>query len=318
MGRSAGASPRLGAVIDILGEQFVLDDGAVRVEVSALAAVLREVRVRGIRITETVDPSGLPPKGCGIVLSPWPNRVADARWQLNGATQQLDVTDVARGGAIHGLLRNTAYTLRERTDRSLTLAAMIHPQHGWPLLLESWVTYALDGDGVAVTHGVRNHADAPAPWAVGAHPYFRVGEVSTDELTLRVYAGVRLELDERLNPVAERDVTAGEFDLRGGRSLHGADLNVAYGRLANRDTRGTIARLEAPDGAATEVWADPEFGWLQVFTPADFPGADGVGRAVALEPMSAPPNALNSGIDLIWLAPGETRELTWGARHLPA
>ncbi|HAS31066.1 MAG: aldose epimerase [Microbacterium sp.] len=318
VGRSAGAGPRLGAVTDILGEQFVLDDGAVRVEVSALAAVLREVRVRGIRITETVDPSGLPPKGCGIVLSPWPNRVADARWQLNGATQQLDVTDVARGGAIHGLLRNTAYTLRERTDRSLTLAAMIHPQHGWPLLLESWVTYALDGDGVAVTHGVRNHADAPAPWAVGAHPYFRVGEVSTDELMLRVDAGVRLELDERLNPVAERDVIAGEFDLRGGRSLHGADLNVAYGRLANRDTRGTIARLEAPDGAATEVWADPEFGWLQVFTPADFPGADGVGRAVALEPMSAPPNALNSGIDLIWLAPGETRELTWGARHLPA
>ena len=43
MGRSAGASPRLGAVTDILGEQFVLDDGAVRVEVSALAAVLREV-----------------------------------------------------------------------------------------------------------------------------------------------------------------------------------------------------------------------------------------------------------------------------------
>jgi len=315
--RRPGAS-RLVGVTEILGEQFVLDDGTVRVEASALAAVLREVRVRGVRITETVGTDALPSHGCGIVLSPWPNRVADARWQLDGKTQQLDVTDVARGGAIHGLLRNTAYTLRHRSDEVMSLGATIHPQHGWPFLLETSVTYALEDDGFSVTHGVRNRSDAPAPWAVGAHPYFRVGEVPTDELTLHVDAGVRLELDERLNPVAEREVTPGEFDLRQGRSLAGADLNVAYGMLANRDEPGEIARLDAPDGSATQVWADPEFRWLQVFTPGDFPGATGVGRAVALEPMSAPPNALNSGVDLIWLEPGERRELTWGARHLPA
>ncbi|MDZ8170700.1 aldose 1-epimerase family protein [Microbacterium xanthum] len=302
----------------ILGEQFVLDDGTVRIEVGSLAAVLREVRVRGVRITETVGAQALPSHGCGIVLSPWPNRVKDARWELDGTTQQLDVTDVARGSAIHGLLRNTPYTLRHRTDEVMSLGAVIHPQHGWPFLFETWVTYALEADGFSVTHGVRNRSDARAPWAVGAHPYFRVGEVPTDDLTLHVDAAVRLELDERLNPVAERDVAPGEFDLRGGRSLAGADLNVAYGKLANRDEPGEIARLDAPDGSSTQVWADPEFGWVQVFTPDDFPGADGVGRAVALEPMSAPPNALNSGTDLIWLEPGQVRELTWGARYLPA
>ena len=100
------------------GEQFVLDDGRVRVEIGALAAVLREVRVDGVRVTETVPADSMPSHGCGIVLAPWPNRVKDARWTLDGEVQQLDITDVARGGAIHGLLRNTDYRERARTART--------------------------------------------------------------------------------------------------------------------------------------------------------------------------------------------------------
>lgn len=301
-----------------LGEQFVLDDGNVRVEIGALAAVLREVRVGGVRLTETVAPHTLPSHGCGIVLSPWPNRVKDARWTLDGAVQQLDVTDVARGSAIHGLLRNTAYQVRDRSDRSLSLGATVYPQHGWPFLIETWVTYQLEHDGLTVTHGAKNLSEHAAPWAVGAHPYFRVGETPTDDLTLRVGGESYLELDDRLNPVAEHAVADTAFDLRSPHSLAGADLNVAIGQLANSGERAEVARLEAPDGAATAVWADPAFRWLQVFTPADFPDQDGTGRAVALEPMSAPPNALNSGTDLIWLELGASREISWGVRYSPA
>ena len=73
------------------------------------AAVLREFSVGAITYTETWDDAELPPMGCGIVLVPWPNRVADGRWGLDGATQQLDLTEPSRGHASHGLLRNTAY-----------------------------------------------------------------------------------------------------------------------------------------------------------------------------------------------------------------
>ncbi|MGZ0712725.1 aldose 1-epimerase family protein (plasmid) [Coraliomargarita sp. W4R53] len=298
-----------------LGEQFLLDDGHVRVEVGSLAAVLREVRVGGTRITETVAPDALPSHGCGLVLSPWPNRVKEARWLLDGAVQQLDVTDVARGSAIHGLLRNTAYHLRSRTDRSLSLGATVFPQHGWPFILDTWVTYRLEDEGISVTHGAHNRSDARAPWSVGAHPYFRVGETPTDDLTLRVAGESRLDLDEKLNPIAEHDVTGSLFDLREPRSLAGADLNVAFGQLANREQRTDVASLNSPDGSSTTVWADPAFRWLQVFTPADFPGENGPGRAVALEPMSAPPNALNSGTDLHWLEPDESHEISWGVRY---
>lgn len=300
------------------GEQFVLDDGRVRVEIGALAAVLREVRVDGVRVTETVPADSMPSHGCGIVLAPWPNRVKDARWLLDGEVQQLDITDVARGGAIHGLLRNTDYRERARTARSITLGATISPQHGWPFLLDTWVTYALEDDGLTVTHGAQNLGEAAAPWSVGAHPYFRVGETPTDDLTLRIAGETRLELDDRLNPVAEHPVAGTEFDLREAHSLAGADFNVGFGQLANRAEAAEVAWLVAPDGASTVVWADPAFRWLQLFTPADFPGEEGPHRAVALEPMTVPPDALNSGTDLRWLEPGDRVETAWGVRYRPA
>lgn len=304
-------------MISPTGEQFVLDDGRVHVEIGALAAVLREARAGGVRITETVPADALPPMGCGIVLAPWPNRVRDAKWILDGVEQQLDITEVSRGSAIHGLLRNTAYQLRARTPLSLTLGATVYPQHGWPFILDTWVTYAIVTDGLSVTHGATNLGDTTAPWAVGAHPYFRVGETSADALTVRIAARTRLELDAQLSPISTRPVDDTEFDLRSARSLAGADFNVSLGALANHDLRRDVAWLEAPDGASTVVWADPMFRWLQLFTPADFPGPEGTHRAVALEPMTAPPDALNSGTDLCWLDPGESIEATWGVRYHP-
>ena len=58
-------------------------------------------------------------------------------------------------------------------------------------------------------------------------------------------------------------------------------------------------------GGGVEIWADPVFSWVQVFTSAAFPGRD---RVVAVEPSTCPPNALRTGTDLIALvrkyAPG--------------
>jgi aldose 1-epimerase len=62
------------------------------------------------------------------------------------------------------------------------------------------------------------------------------------------------------------------------------------------------------------LWADPAFGWLQVYTPRDHPRPEGPGLAVALEPMTAPPDALNSGIGLARLAPGSEWSASWGIR----
>ena len=53
-----------------------------------------------------------------------------------------------------------------------------------------------------------------------------------------------------------------------------------------------------------------------MFTPSEFPGKGA--RAVAIEPMTCPPDALNSGVDLLWLSADETWTGRWGIRPLEA
>src|SRR5690606_4908271 len=157
----------------------------------------------GVAVTEPYDHDSLPPFGCGIVLAPWPNRVRDGRWQLDGETQQLDLTEPARDNAIHGLLRNTPYTVVDRTDAAITLAATVFPQHGYPFMLDTTVRYELVEGGLRVTHTASNRSDAAAPVAFGVHPFFRIGDVPVEDLVLTLAAGTRVGVDDRLNPTGD-------------------------------------------------------------------------------------------------------------------
>ena len=74
-----------------------------------------------------------------------------------------------------------------------------------------------------------------------------------------------------------------------------------------------VKRLLGPDGGV-EVWADPAFGWVQVFTPDDHPGR---GRAVAVEPMTCPPDAFRSGRDFAaWIGLTPKDHSTAGKKRL--
>jgi aldose 1-epimerase len=299
-------------------DRIELDNGSARAEIGLVAAVLCGLSVDGVRLTETVPIDSLPPMGCGIVLAPWPNRVRDGRWTLDGRVQQLDLTEPKTGGASHGLLRNTAYHVVERAAGSVTLGANIPAQHGWPFPLETWVRYALETDGLTVTHGVRNTGETTAVWAVGAHPYFRIGETPIELLTVRIDRPQYTQLDERLLPVAVRPVDGTAFDLRLARAVKDVDVNTAYGDLEALIGRSEAAWLESPDGSRLALWLDEEFQWIQAYTPRDFPRPEGPGLAVALEPMTAAPDALNSGLGLAHIAPGATWEASWGVRYTPA
>lgn len=293
------------------GQQFTISSGSSRAIITELAAGLREFSVGGEHIAEPFGEFSTPPMGCGIVLVPWPNRVAGGAWMLNGKKQQLDLTDPGFLGASHGLLRNSPYRVASHDESSITLAATVFPQHGYPFLLETAVRYELVGETLSVTHDIRNDSDAAAPVAVGAHPYFRIGSVPTEELTLSVQGSTRFTLDEKLIPVDEVPVD-GDFDLRGGRLLGEVDLNVALGGLPAGTTESV---LTAPDGRSVTVWQDDNFRFVQVYTPRNFPAAEGERLAVAIEPMTAAPDALNNGKGLRWVEPGESFTASWGVRY---
>ncbi len=76
--------------------------------------------------------------------------------------------------------------------------------------------------------------------------------------------------------------------------------------------------LTAPDGRGLMLWTDPDFGWVQVFTPANFPkpGHPDSRTAVAIEPMTCAADAFNNGWGLRRLEPGEAWSGSWGLTPL--
>lgn len=298
--------------------------GRARATITEVAAGIRSYALNGIDLVEHFPADVQPPMGAGIVLMPWPNRIRDGVWTQNGVRHQLALTEPARSNAIHGLLRFAPYRLVSRTSSSVTLGAPVFAQSGYPFQLQTEVTYALVDDGLDVTHTVQNTGAADAPVAVGAHPYLKIGDVPTEDLVLRVSAETHLDVDDRLNPVGESPVHATPFDLRTGVRVGDLDLDDGFGAVPSPDGRGEHS-LTAPDGRALTLWGDESMRYVQVFTPRIFPTRSGShtdgsdapvpGQAVAIEPMTAPADAFNSGAGLRWLVPGETFTVRWGIRH---
>lgn len=290
------------------GRQYELRRGDALAVITGLAAGLRLYSRGSVQLTESYRDDEIPPGATGITLAPWANRVEDGIWYLEGKKQQLDITEVSRNNASHGLLRNSAYELVDESEFSITLEAAVFPQHGYPFLLRHRVSYELAEDqGLVVHQMLINDSQSRAPFVLGAHPYLRLGEVPSEELTVTVDARTRLVTDDRLIPRSAEPVSGG-FDLREGRPVAELDLDSAFTEL---DFDGGVARhtLRAADGRSVSLWQDEACSYVHVLVTTKFPGRT---KAVAIEPMTGPANAFNSGEGLRWLAPGARFSMTWG------
>jgi aldose 1-epimerase len=78
---------------------------------------------------------------------------------------------------------------------------------------------------------------------------------------------------------------------------------------------GSVHTLSAADGRTVSLWADEQFGYVQVFITRRFPRGDELMTAVAIEPMTAPADAFNSGDGLRWVKPGECWSVSWAISY---
>ena len=284
--------------------------------VTEIAASLRSLEIDGVALLQDYPAESGPPSCAGWVLVPWPNRVADGTWSYDGVPQHLDITEPGNGNALHGLLFDAPYTVADRTPDSITLAADVAAQRGYPFELATSVRYQLVENGLLVTHSLTNTGGRTAPVAVGAHPFLRLGAVPTEDLTLVINADTHIEVDDRLNPTgASTHVQGTRHDFRTGQRVGGVALDDAWGSVRREPDGSSLHYLEAPDGSQVQLFMDASFGYVQAFTTRIFPTDGGPVTAVAVEPMTAPADAFNSGEGLRWLAPGETWNLSWGIRY---
>lgn len=281
--------------------------------ISARAAAVRSLAVDGIALVEPTAQVPDLPGMAGAVLAPWPNRVEDGTWWYDGQRLQLPVNEPELGNAIHGLLAQTDFAVHARSASSVELRTTIDPQPGYPFALEVRVGYSLHPDGLSARVDVANRGTRAAPVAVGVHPYLRLGDTPLDDLRVSIDADRAWLLDERNLPGAPRDVRGAAEDFRAPHPVDDLPAHALYRRM-DAASRGLVHRLSAEDGRAVELWADPTLPWTQWYVAPDLMTDDGPRRTVAVEPMSAPPNALRSGVDLFRLPPNGSRTWRWAIR----
>ncbi len=241
------------------------------------------------------------------LLAPWANRLGGPRYRVG--SHRVDLTGVhglhtdAAGLPMHGTMlgQRRWEVVHLEWDASQACASLLacFRYEGEALLAafpfphEIEVLASVTPEGLAVSTTIRPIGRRSAPISFGWHPYFRIpGVRRRSELTLELPAMRRLHTDERQIPdgreSAERAQVVG---------LGGVAFDTGY-RLG-RTRRFRLSSTER----SLIVEMDSGYSFAQVFAPGGKP-------YVAIEPMTAPANALLTGEHPV-VGPGESFTATF-------
>lgn len=235
--------------------------------------------------------------------------VAEADWEVierdeASATLSTDITDSP--GYPFRLTVEVTYSLVECEPEHASEDNPVDPpsakSEGLPSATSELRVHAL----------ARNIGQGPAPFGFGFHPWIHPGADSIDQAQLLIPADTWLETDERLIPTAARPFDTGTFvptdhgpdeatcllckDFRALRSLGPAILDDAFGTPQRGGDGWSRVRLRGADDRTVIIGMDESFRSWQVCT-GDELDSDLRRRAIAIEPLTCPPNAFAAGAD---------------------
>ncbi|ADB49696.1 aldose 1-epimerase family protein [Conexibacter woesei] len=243
----------------------------------------------------------------GATLVPWPNRIRDGRYSFGGRAHQLPVTEPERRSALHGLASGVTWTVSATTPSAVTLRQAVGPVPGYPYAVEAQVTYRLMAEGVVAELVATNHGHQPAPFGCGSHPYVRA-PARIDAARLTLPAASFVPADDRLLPAGPPEPLDGTaIDFRSARAVGGTRLDTCFAGLM-RDSDG-LARVRVDE---VTLWLDAAFQYVHVYTADDDPDPALRRTRLAVEPVTCAPDAFNTGLGLLSLAPGQSFRGRWG------
>lgn len=297
------------------GTRVDLSSGSYTASIASVGASLRFLRFEGRDLVVPFDEDEVRPAFRGAMLAPWPNRVVDGRYSFAGEAHQLALTEPARGHALHGLAAWSDWAVVASSPDSASFRVIVEAQAGYPFRVQVTATFSLSEGGLRTEVEAVNLGQVDAPYGTGPHPYLVAGEGRVDDWTLELPASQVLSVTEdRLVPVSLDTVDAApdaRFDFRAARAIGDTFIDHAFSGLAREDGTGqTVVRLTTPSGTGVQMhWSDG-LPWVQVHTAdQEDPARSRLGLAV--EPMTCPPDAFNSGTDLVVLSPDTPHSVSW-------
>jgi aldose 1-epimerase len=239
-------------------------------------------------------------KGCkGAKLSPFVCRLNHSTYEWQNVKYTCD-KHVLNGHAIHGILYDAAHKIELIESNDFYAACKMYYRYdgshpGYPFPYDMNVRYKLESEGrLTITTTVHNRGGKTIPMADGWHPYFKIGE-TIDTASLQINAKMHLEFNQDLIPTGE--TVDDERWYKGGK-LKDVFLDNSY-LLQQRDPQPHATLSDESVGLAIHFYPEKSYPILQVYTPPHR-------RSIAIENLSAAPDAFNNDIGLIHLQAGES------------
>ena len=134
-------------------------------------------------------------------LFPFANRVKDGRFVFNSQSYSLEINDLERNNAIHGLIAFEKFEVVSQTDNSVFLVYEYEGnKKGFPFQFKFGVEYTLEKHSLTVRIGVKNTGHKSMPASFGWQPYFGFDNEQIGKMSVELPARRNIDLDERKLP----------------------------------------------------------------------------------------------------------------------
>jgi len=232
-------------------------------------------------------------------LSPFGCRLKNGRYNFEGQEYHIEKFYLGKH-AMHGLLYNAHFMLVKENAAKEKAEVTIEYSYrgedpGYPFCYDCQVSYELGFDNyLKITTAIINKDQGSIPVMDGWHPYFTFGG-SINELQLEFQSKDRLVFDDEMLPSGkkERYETFGSLEKIGGQKFDDCfTVNFA-------ECQPMLVLREPEKRIQVEIYPHQSYPYLQLFTPDDR-------QSIAVENLSAAPDAFNNGEGLILLIPAET------------
>ncbi|GAC1448785.1 MAG: aldose 1-epimerase [Chitinophagaceae bacterium] len=229
-------------------------------------------------------------------LSPFACRIPEGKYRYDGHEFELE-NKFMDGTAIHGLLYNKVFKKADIFyDEHRASASFKYnykaEDNGYPFNYSCEVRYTLlPKITLQVQTTIINLDDLAIPVMDGWHPYFTLGGRVNDWL-LYFGSDTMVEFDEKLVPTG-RLLPYHEFNTA--RPVADTMLDNCFLLNGNEGYAACTLRNDNA-GLQLNLFPDASYPYLQIYTP-------GHRKSIALENLSAAPNAFNNNMGLLMLQP---------------
>jgi aldose 1-epimerase len=277
--------------------------------VSTIGASLLELSIESKNlITRPKEPLKI---FAGSVLAPWQNRLAKGQWSdSQGRIQSLPINETDRNNALHGLVFASEFTVLEQNSNRVMLRNRIVATDGYPFTVDIEVAYELNELGFSCEFSATNAGESVAPFVIGFHPYFTIG--NPESATLRLPAQSYYQQDANKIPLTRDSVAGTNFDFRFERELAGLALDDYFTDLETVNGE-VVSTLKTADWSL-ELSQSASLGHLVVYLTENYKSVGEQVTAIAIEPASGPANALSSKEDLALIEPADSLRGNWSVR----